>query len=691
MSSRQSTQIDRAGLPHTDTRSALSEPGADSVSCAAVAEATSGEVVSSSRSKRGRITQLGPDDLFALQFIRGACLSPDARWIAYAVSYTDESEHLAIWVMERATGERRRLPYSGNASAPSWSPDGARIAFVGDGRLQLADFPSLAVSEALTPSGKSVEGKPSWSPDGSGIAISLSERRAVSAPRRIVDDVFRVDGLGFLDQFTQRIYIVLIGDRSLRCLTPDQAFCAQPEWCPSGKLILFIARDGAAPFTTASQRLQTVNVDDCAVAEILGNNWYVESARWVPGGECIVVAAARDSTLTIPTLSLWQVNPALGEAELRTPGLIGHVGFRLNHDMPARELISSNGLVIPDRESAFVTVQKGGCVEIWRVALQGAVAMTPVLQGDRACTVIDVNRKADLLLYASTDLHAPPELSLASLHGQGEVRVTDVNDDVLDRWPNMAVEQFSFRSADGLDVDAWFMSLAGRARPLPTVLFIHAGPFLATGNAFRYDFHLLASQGHGVLFANFRGSTGYGEEFVRAIMGDWGGRAYPDHMGAVDAAIARGYADPQRLGVWGPSHGGFATCWIVGHTNRFRAALAEAASTNFTTLYYLTDIPDVYRRDLGGRPHEIPDVYRSRSPITYAHRCTTPTLLVHGEEDLRCPIGEAEQFYRALRDVGCPTELLRIPSCSHIGDSIGPLSARRAQNEALVSWFNHHL
>ncbi|MGC2030844.1 MAG: prolyl oligopeptidase family serine peptidase, partial [Steroidobacteraceae bacterium] len=131
--------------------------------------------------------------------------------------------------------------------------------------------------------------------------------------------------------------------------------------------------------------------------------------------------------------------------------------------------------------------------------------------------------------------------------------------------------------------------------------------------------------------------------------------------------------------------------WIVGHTQRFKAAIAQAGFVNFATLYYLSDIPGIFSRDLGGRPHEIPDVYRACSPITYAHRCTTPTLLLHGEADLRCPISEAEQFHRALSDVGCVTELFRIPQCPHSGDSTGPLSARRAQNDALLDWFERYL
>jgi len=503
---------------------------------------------------------------------------------------------------------------------------------------------------------------------------------------------FRAEGLGFIDALSQHIYEIDPSSGALRCLTPAQSICSQPEWSPCGRRILFLATDAEIPFASYSPRLLTVGADDGEITEVLGSRWYIASARWLPGGEHIAVAAARDSTLTISTLSLWVVDRFGTDAQLRTPGMVGSIGFWNHHDMPVWDcMYGTNALSILDRQTAFASVQKGGCVEIWRISLEGDVAVDRVLTGDRSCIVLDANRTANILLFAATDLRSPTELSRATLDSYKEDRITRLNDKVLARWPETSVERFAYESADGTEIEAWFMASASRAGPLPTVLFIHGGPFGATGYAFRYDFLLLATQGYGVVFANFRGSAGYGEPFVRAIMGDWGERGYPDHIGAVDAAVARGFADPRRLGVWGPSHGGFATCWIVGHTNRFKAAIAEAAFTNFTTLYYLTDAPDVFARDLGGRPHEIPDVYRARSPITYAHRCTTPTMLLHGEDDLRCPISEAEQFHRVLRDVGCTTELFRIPGCSHLGDSVGPLSARRAQNEALLSWFQQYL
>ncbi len=634
---------------------------------------------------------LEPDDLFALQYLRDARLDRDGRQVAYAVSRTDDEERFEIWILNLKTGERQRLPYTANATSPRWSPDGRWLAFVADGRLRTAALPTLRISDPLTPEHLTVQGAPSWAPDSSRLAVCLLKHNTLEGPRRITTNTFRSDGLGYLDSFSQDLYVVDRSRGGLSCLISNEGICSQAQWSPCGRRILFFATGGASPVASYASRLLTVHIEGGEINEVLGPRWYVACARWLPGGERIAIAAARDSTLTIPTLSLWVVDRTGDNAELRTQGT-GCLGCWVHHDMPVWDFMYGvSSFVVCDPQTAYASVQTGGSVEIWKVALEGEIAVERVLTGNRACLVLEARRDADCLLYATTDLCSPTELCSASLDTYRENRLTKLNDTVLESWPTTDVERFVFESGDGTPIEAWFMSPAQRTRPLPTVLFIHGGPFGATGYAFRYDFHLLAAQGYGIVFANFRGSAGYGDPFVRAIMGDWCGRGYPDHIGAVEAAVAHGFADPERLGVWGPSYGGSATCWIVGHTNRFKAAIAEAPGTNFTMRYYLSDAREIYRRDLGGRPHEIPDVYRACSPITYAHHCTTPTMLLHGEDDFRCPISESEQFYGVLRDVGCVTELFRIPDCSHLGDSVGPLSARRAQNEALVSWFGQHL
>jgi dipeptidyl aminopeptidase/acylaminoacyl peptidase len=404
-----------------------------------------------------------------------------------------------------------------------------------------------------------------------------------------------------------------------------------------------------------------------------------------------VFAGSFDSNLTIPTLGLWVVNRDGSTPDCRTENFIGNVGLRVHHDMPTWSTSQNNIIVASEGTAACVTVSRHGCGEIWRIALDGPCHCEPIVSGPRSCLVMDANAKASLLLYCVSDLNTPWDLYQSNWQGGEEKRLTNLNEAVLAGWPTLKVEHLQFASCDGLPLEGWFFTRADREGPQPTVMFIHGGPFLATGHAFRFDFHLLAGNGYSILLANFRGSSGYGEPFARAIMGDWGGRGFPDHMAAVDVAIVRGFSDGARLGVWGPSHGGFATCWIVGHTTRFRAAVAESAVTNFSTMYYLSDAPDLWSYDLGGSPHEIPDVYRSRSPLTYAWRARTPTLMLHGKEDLRCPMAEAEQFYRALLDVGCVAELVAIPGMNHLGDSTGPLAVRRAQNEALLDWFEQYL
>lgn len=631
-------------------------------------------------------------NLFDLAFLRGACLSPDGRHVAYGVSRTDDQERFEVIVADLGGGVSCRLDFPGNASAPCWSPDGSSISFSGDERLHLAAFPSLRISAPLTPPHLAVRGLPSWSPDGSRLAVTLLERLAVGSVRRIAGKVFRADGLGFLDELHQGLYEVDVRTRDLKCLARAGRYCSQPEWSSCGRRILFLACDEAIPFATYSQRLLTLDIASGAIETALGEGWYVECARWMPDGERIAISGAPLGKLPVPIASLWVVNRRGGQADLRTPRLCGNIGLRINHDMPARELTGRNPFVVTDERNAYATVQRGGHGEIWRIALQGDIASEKVLGGDeQSHFVLDVHRQSSRMLFATTGLLRPPDLHVATLGGAQQVCLTQLNAGMLARWPEMQIAPFRVQSSDGLTIDAWFLSRVDRQPPLPTVLFIHAGPFAATGQAFRYDFHLLAAHGFGVVFANFRGSAGYGEAFAEAIVSDWGGRGFPDHMATIDEAIARGYADPDRIGVWGPSHGGFATCWIVGHTRRFKAAVAEAAITDFASLYYTTDAPAVFARDLGGTPREILEVYRRRSPLTYAHQCSTPTLLIHGEEDLRCPIAQAEAFHRALLEAGCITELVRIPYCSHSGDSLGPLSVRAAQNEVLLGWFQRYL
>lgn len=627
-----------------------------------------------------------PNDLFALQYVHDARLSSDGRRVAYVISRIrpeTSDELLEVILQEFATGTRRRVEFAGRATFPRWSPDGVHLAFVGvvdtSSRLYRARWDEQGCTP-ISPEGLRVLGPPSWSPDGRSIAYSVLVHHKRDGMRRITRRVFRADELGYIDDLTIGIHITDIAGCDTRRLEFTPSIASQPIFSPCGKRILFLGTDTAVSYPgLGGLALFTFDLADGRAFQVLGDGWYIAAARWSPCGERIVVVGDYESPLTIPTTGLWVVDRDGSDPQCRTEGFVGNVGLRVHHDMPTWDTSqNSNTLVVPSADVAYATVATRGCTEIWKIALQGTPRCEPAVSGRRSCVVMDMCPTNSQLVFCATDLHRPWELHQVDLMTGKERRLTLLNDKVMADWPALGVTHLNFESVDGVALEGWFLKRVDRSGPQPTVMFIHGGPFLATGQAFRFDFHLLAANGYAVVFANFRGSAGYGEPFARAIMGDWGARGFPDHLATVDAAIAHGLADGTRLGAWGPSHGGLATAWIIGHTSRFKAAVVESATTNWLTKYYLSDATDWIVKDLGGTPEDIPDVYRSRSPLTYARSCRTPTLLLHGEEDARCPIQEAEQFYRALHDAGCTTEFVRIPGMTHMGDSIGPLAAREA-------------
>ena len=249
---------------------------------------------------------------------------------------------------------------------------------------------------------------------------------------------------------------------------------------------------------------------------------------------------------------------------------------------------------------------------------------------------------------------------------------------------------------DGAALDVWVMRPAGVPQPgrrYPTLLVIHGGPATQFGSAFFDEFQVYAGAGYAVVFANPRGSQGYGEAFTRAITRDWGHDDYEDVMAALDEALLRcDFIDPRRLGVLGGSYGGYLTSWIVGHTDRFKAALSERALNDHASFYGTSDIGPVFAEDYaGGPPWELAGWYAERSPLTYASRITTPLMIMHAEHDLRCPISQGEQLFVALKRLGRETVLVRFPDEGHELSRSGRPRHRLERFEIILDWFARHL
>jgi len=654
------------------------------------------------------------NDLFQLKFLHlCAQLSPDGKTVVYAISHgereetkangdseaqeVEEKEYVTLWLLSLETGDARQLTAGlARDSNPQWSPDGRQIAFLstrGD-KPQIYLIPvDGGEARALTAMKQGVGIGPVWSPDGRYIAftaVPATDPPAPPRPYRVSRHTYRFDALGYLDDVVQDVYVIPAGGGEAKQLTDDDWQNGMLQWSPDGGEILFNATMAPDSHSAYLGRLGVVNLEG-EVRDMTGDWGEVTSATWAPDGKQIVFCGKPHGRPNGSKSDLWVIDRQGGEPECRTAGLKLGVGGRLQADMPTlTENRVPKILVTEDGSTAYMRVTDGGTVAIYRIALAGPESWIPVVTGQRASFALDLD--SEHLLFAASTLDNPADLFIADVDGTGERQLTHLNADLLAARDLPTVERLLFPSADGVQVEGWVLKPCTGEAPYPTVLYIHGGPHSGFGHSFSFDFQMLAGAGYAVLFVNQRGSTGYGDEFATQITGDWGNLDYKDLMAGVDFAIEKGIADPERLGCCGLSGGGNLSCWIVGQTDRFRAAVPENPVTNWTSFYGVSDIgPRFAVEELGGLPHEIPEVYRRCSPITYAHLCTTPTLLIQGEADYRCPAEQSEQFYTVLKANGCVVEMLRLPASAHAGSIMGEPILRRVQNQALLDWMNQYV
>jgi dipeptidyl aminopeptidase/acylaminoacyl peptidase len=641
-------------------------------------------------------------DLFRFTFLQSAELSPDGTQVVYAVSHistdkedaTKDKETTTLWLQSLVTGERRPLTSGLTVDAePKWSPDGKRIAFV-SARPEKSQIYVMPVDggepRAVTDLKQGVGGGIAWSPDGEQIAFTaspLAEPPDESAPYRITRRTYRFNGMGYLDKVKQDIYVVTVATGETAQLTTDDAMNTSPLWSPDGERLLFTAMlDGSEFEPFGRLKITTLSGD---VQEVVARSWgRALGASWLPDGKIAFLghrAGQRNGTKH----DIYVTSAEGGEPENRTASFALGFGDGLQADMPtyvgvARPLIS------PDGAWAVMPVQHGGIVEIARAALSGPEVVETLVTGERDCAPLSVG--TETLLFTANSLLSPPDLFTASLDGTNQQQITSLNADLLAHLHLPGIEHLLFPGVDGTEVEGWLLTPPEGSAPYPTILYIHGGPHSGFGHTFSFDFQMLTGAGYAVLIVNHRGSTGYGDAFGTGALGDWGNLDYQDLMSGVDEAIGRGLADPDRLGVCGLSGGGNLSCWIVGQTDRFKAAVPENPVTNWVSFYGVSDIGVWFaREELGGSPYEIPEVYARCSPITYANRCTTPTLLIQGEHDWRCPPEQSEQFYTVLKAHGCTVEMLRLPASFHAATINGRLPVRRAHNEALLDWMQKYV
>jgi dipeptidyl aminopeptidase/acylaminoacyl peptidase len=637
-----------------------------------------------------------PDDLFRLQFLMGADLAPDGRSAVYALARSDQAantEHHDLYLLDVETGESTRLTDGDEMNVgAAFSPDGKRIAFMStrDGIPQIFEMSATGgEARAVTSLPMGVTSGPAWSPDGSRIAFTAGGQEAPrdpSLPYRVTRAIWRVDGIGPVDDAVQAVWVTDLDGGEPRPLTDVRSLAYQPVWAADGLSINYlISHDPDAPPMATQLRRVTLDGD----IQVLAESGFILSHAACPDGRVAFVLGYEFGRLPGTKGDLWVLDPRTGVSERRAGGLDVGVGGILLMDMPPG--MSMGSLVVSDNGShAYAPVARGGQGTIHRFALDGPESWEPVVDGDRHAAPAAF--AGGRLLFAGYSLFEPGDLYVLDEATGEERRLTSVNEAVTSELELPDLHHLSYAGPDGVPVEGWFLSPQGSAPPYPTVVGVHGGPHAGWGHIFNFDFQMFAGAGFGVLFVNQRGSTGYGDDFATVIHADQGNLDFADLMAGVDHAVERGLADNDRLGIFGLSAGGFMTGHAIAHTDRFKAACPENPGFNWFSIYGTSDSglwagPEM----MGGHPHEAFDAYVRCSPVFAAHRATTPTLFLHHDNDYRSPSEQTEQYYAIMKANGQVAEMLRFPGTGHLGSLLGPPSHRAAQNEAMLEWMTRYL
>ena len=651
----------------------------------------------------GRQRGMTPEDITRIRWLSDVQMSPDGLRVAFVVTTLSEErdEYLSnIWTVAADGGAPRRLTRGDQRdAAPRWSPDGTRLAFVserqGHKRPQLYVMPTDGGEAVrLTELARGV-GDPVWSPDGKRLAF-LSRvggdeapqdepEEPRSKPARVITTLkYRMNGEGFVYDRRTHLFVVDADDGSVNQITDGDANHDGPAWSPDGSLLAFTSARHAERDEDDASDVWVVPADGGEARRVTDTAGPVGRPSFSPDGQVIAYLGHRQRYDAGYNWRLYTVPAGGGPPACLSGGL----------DRSCRLLGNSGPLWSVDGDSLTIGVQSNGDVHVYRFDVHNRQAPEFVLNGPRQITAVSATADGSRLAFAAMDPTNPAEVFACRPDGSGERRLTDLNGD----WKAevaLSPPQRIICERNGCALDAWVVKPYGfvPGKRYPLLLNIHGGPHMMYGHDFFDEFQVYSGAGYAVLYANPRGSQGYGEAFTRSVIGDWGGVDHDDLTAALDAALQQcDFIDPQRLGVMGGSYGGYLTTWAVGHTQRFRAACSERAVNNVHTLFGTSDIGHSFAEAQSGwLPWDNPDWYLERSPLTYAPSITTPLLIIHAENDLRCPIEQAEQLFVALKKQRKEVRFVRFPDEGHDMSRAGKPRHRLERFRIILAWFASHL
>ena len=636
--------------------------------------------------------------------------------------------------------------------SPVWSPDGALIAFISDradSRAQIFILPAAGGEARRVETDEAVQGGLIWSPDGRTLAFvarvwakpdgwvpypgapdgDADRARALaaadSAPKaassgkerdnantKPASDVkvvtrmlYRMDGIGeYGDRRTHVFTVPADGSAKATRVTDGDFDHGNPAFSPDGRILAVPAnrRPGDAADLANHMDLWAFEPSTNRAALVLQGDGPVMNPAWSPDGRHIAFVGHDGRAGRKTSAACWVVSWAgldaptqsFTDARNLSEYLDRPVAYAGSSDL--RQQTMAGVAWTADSRRVYFPVSTEGDALIYRADIEDRAGAAPTpatpAPGPNGRTLAGFSLAAagERLAYVAGDAVTPDEVFLLADGGR-EGRISAVNTGLADELHIQPVHRFRYEGADGKPMDGWFIPALGvpAGQPAPCVLSIHGGPHGMYGNALQFGLQLYAAQGLAVLFTNPRGSEGYGQAFVDAVAGDWGGKDYVDIQKGLDHVIAQGWVDQARCGVTGWSYGGFMTSWTISQTGRFQAAIAGAIVGNRHSFYGTSDIGVHFgESEFPGKPWENEEGHLARSALRFAAQVTTPVMFLHGEVDLRCPVPQTEEFFTALRRQGKTAVMVRYPGEFHGLQKPRHKADRMGRS---VAWFRHYL
>ena len=642
------------------------------------------------------------DDLFEIRRVGDPQFSPDSGWVAYTVSESNpesDSSETSIWMASTSDGSEIRMTRQGTSgSQPRWSPDGKYLSFqsgrpAGEFQSSGQSSPSQVwlldrrggEARQLTSIEQGVSGH-EWSPDGKLLVLLIKDPKPGDSSEDgkktgkklepwVIDRLqFKRDRTGYLDHLRTHLYRFDVESNETRQVTFGDYDDSEPFWSPDGKWIAFVSNRSEEPDANSNSDiwvLSTVTREARpSLRQITTNPGSDTNPAWSPDGKYLAHV-----TITRPDL-IWYAGRKLaispfagGTAEVLT----GDLDRNVSH--PAFD---------PDGKAIYFRAEDGRVYHLARLELESRQLTRPV-GGNRMVSAFSMS-PAGRLAVLKSEPHQPAEVFLLNnLPRQLSFR----NRELLSRLRLGEVEGIQFASKDGIRIEGLVVKPPDfvEGRRYPTLLRIHGGPVFQFFFDFNFEAQLFASQGYLVVLANPRGSSGYGQDFAMEIWQAWGQKDFEDVMAAVDHAVDRGWADPQRLGVGGWSYGGILTNYVITKTDRFKAAITGASEVLYAANYGHDHYQLQWEKELG-LPWENRELWERLSPFNYVEKIVTPTLIMGGEKDWNVPILNSEQLYQALKRLGRETLLVVYPGESH---GIRRPSFLKDRSLRALGWYDKYL